>query len=135
MADMSLNGAIATIARKCSMARIVSGDKPGGCTDYVGGKYCYNCQYYIGKYMNADPNHIKLYMINSDEAVRNDMARIKYNKKVDTSWTKLYIALICGAMAMVSVWKSSLVNRNNLIVLKGRSRFGLTNGDSDSCAG
>ena len=101
MANISFDSAIEDVAKSCSIARIMSKNRPGGCTDYVGGKYCYDCPNYIGKYINADPNHIELYMRKSDNNLRAEIARMNASKKVQSTGNGIIVAIVLVIVAMV----------------------------------
>ena len=105
--SISFDSAIEDIAKSCSMARIMSKNRPGGCTDYVGGKYCVDCPDYIGKYINADPRHIELYMRKSDNNLRAELARMNTSKKVQSTGTGIIVAIV---LVIVALFANLIIN-------------------------
>ncbi|MCL1817481.1 MAG: hypothetical protein FWG35_01030, partial [Spirochaetaceae bacterium] len=63
MAVPSFGGSLNMLAIECALRRRTV---LGGCTETFNSRACSNCKLYIGRYINADPRHIDLFMFQAE---------------------------------------------------------------------
>ena len=90
--EIKSSNAIYNVAMECSLRRANK-----KCREHLHSAKCYSCHHYVGRYIDADPRHIDLYMYQADIEVSSMKSSLFHNTLRSLIVIAFAIGIIAGA--------------------------------------